>query len=525
VNSTSGPPSPERRRVEALLEPLPLAAAALALAWLAFLAASRGSPLAWVLGAVATGIAAFAVQRGRRLRQLLRVRQEELSRAVAAAADRNRELDLLRGLAQSLLSARSTEELFAEVAHAAPGLVRASGGAVMIRAGTEDFLQVAAGHGDLAGAVGRLLPLEGSLAGWVVTEGRPLRTDDMAGDPRNHPVPGLTVELRSALVVPLRSRGEVVGAVTVCNRVDGTPFTEYDTRLLEALGNQLAVGLDRAALLEDTHRNEQVLAEKNRELVEATELKSRFLANMSHELRTPLNAIIGFSDLILAGDEPLSETQRDFLESIARNGRHLLGLINAVLDVSRLEAGRMPVRLARFDLRDALMGAAADTESLRTLKGQACELELGDAPLGVLADQQQIRQVMLNLLSNASKFTEEGGTIRVAAVRTELPLPVPASRAGDVGGLEVREAVWVAVRDTGIGISPEDQARLFQAFSQVDSSARRQQQGTGLGLALAKQLVELHGGTIGVDSVVGTGSTFWFILPVEGPIRRPAEAA
>ena len=132
-----------------------------------------------------------------------------------------------------------------------------------------------------------------------------------------------------------------------------------------------------------------------------------------------------------------------------------------------------------------------------------------------------MRQVLFNLLSNASKFTPEGGLVSLSAVRTPVPLSIPSERAGEKTRLVSRDAVWVSVRDSGIGIRPEDMHKLFQVFSQVDSSASRQQQGTGLGLALCKQFVEMHGGAIGAESIVGGGSTFWFILPVEGPLRHP----
>jgi signal transduction histidine kinase len=275
-------------------------------------------------------------------------------------------------------------------------------------------------------------------------------------------------------------------------------------------------------MIEETRRSEQALADKNRELIRVTKLKDEFLANMSHEFRTPLNAIIGFSELVLSTQsEWMNEEQRDFIASIARNGRHLLSLINNILDLSKIEAGRMTVHLARADFRESLRAAVADTASIRLEKRQTCTIEEGDQPIELLADHTRVRQVLINLLSNASKFTPEGGTIAVAAVRTTVPLPVPGSRAGESPRLVPREAVWVSVRDTGVGIKAEDMDKLFKVFSQVDSSSTRQQQGTGLGLALCKQFVELHGGTIGVESVYGEGSTFWFILPLDGPIRHP----
>jgi signal transduction histidine kinase len=353
-----------------------------------------------------------------------------------------------------------------------------------------------------------------------VTRDEPVVSDDMASDPRNFSLPELEEPLRAVAIVPLRSAGVVIGTVSVYNRRDGAPFGEADVQLLQTLGDQVVVGLDRAAVLEESRRNERELAAKNAELLRATRLKSEFLANMSHELRTPLNAIIGFSDLILSGQVgELEPQQREFLEAVLRNGRHLLSLINSILDLSKIEAGRMTLELAHADLREAITGAVADTASLRSAKRQECHLDLG-APLHVLADAVRVRQVLFNLLANASKFTPDGGSITLRALPTQAPLALPADRAGEEARMVTRDVVWVSVSDTGVGIQPEDMPKLFLEFSQVDSSASRQAQGTGLGLALCRKFVEMHGGTIGAESVPGRGTTFWFILPTEGPTRR-----
>ncbi len=220
---------------------------------------------------------------------------------------------------------------------------------------------------------------------------------------------------------------------------------------------------------------------------------------MSHELRTPLNAINGFSDLLLTEElGALNESQREFLDSILRNGNHLLGLINSVLDLAKIEAGRMTLTLASTDLREMILGAVTDTAPLRTAKRQQMRLEIGDDLLPVLADGLRIRQILFNLLSNASKFTPEEGLVTVSAIATRAPLPLPAERATDTQRYVARDALWVSVRDTGMGIKPEDMPKLFHEFSQVDPSASRQQQGTGLGLALSHRFVEMHGGSIGV---------------------------
>jgi signal transduction histidine kinase len=228
---------------------------------------------------------------------------------------------------------------------------------------------------------------------------------------------------------------------------------------------------------------------------------------MSHELRTPLNSVIGFSDLLLTmatPENPLTETQRDYLETIVRNGRHLLELINELLDLSKIAAGRMELRLEALEV-SALLREAADTVRAQ-LEARRHTLVIEPLPdhLLVTADRVRLRQVLLNLLSNAIKFSTDGGRVTLSA------------RREDSG------AVRVAVTDTGIGIAPADQHKLFQEFVQLDASESRRYEGTGLGLALSKRLVELHGGTIGVDSEVGTGSTFWFTLRrAEGRPEHP----
>jgi len=362
--------------------------------------------------------------------------------------------------------------------------------------------------------------MDGSLSGWVVAHDEPLLVADVRKDPRSFHFPDDPHDLRSTAMTPLRAGGLVIGVICVYDRKDGSPFRAEHQELLRVLADQAAIGFDRAHMHEESMRSAQELARKNIELLRATRLKDEFLANVSHELRTPLNAIIGFSELILTGDlGPVREEHKEFLESIHRNGKHLLRLINSVLDVSRMDAGRMNLDLAATDLRDAIRGAAADTESLRRSRQQVCRLELPDHPLIAFADAVRIRQILFNLLSNAAKFTAEGGEVVLRALATNAPLPIPGDRAGEQGRLERRDAIWVSVGDTGMGIRPEDMGRLFIEFSQVDASASRRVQGSGLGLALSKRLVELHGGQIGAESIFGKGSTFWFILPTDGPVR------
>ena len=490
----------------------------LVVGWLGVYYAFHGHWLGILLPLLATGITFGAVHVGD-----IRARAQNaaLRDALASAATRNRELERLRRVAATLLASSELTGLLQEIADAAAELLQAEGAGVTLVVEEGGFLRVAAATGPLAPATGSLVPVDGSLVGAVVSTGTPLLTNNHEADPRSYRVPGLDVELRTAAIVPLRSAGVVIGTVSVYNQRDGRPFGDHDLQLLETLGDQVVVGLDRASVLDEIRRSERTLAAKNVELQRASRLKSEFLGNMSHELRTPLNAIIGFSDLMLTeGVGPVTTQQREFLEAILRNGRHLLELINGILDLSKIEAGRMSLSLAPTDLREAITGAVADTESLRRAKHQNVWLELDNTPLNVVADGVRVRQVLFNFLSNASKFTGEGGSIILTALGTRAPLAPPADRAGDDRKLVTKDVVWVSVADTGIGIAPEDMPKLFQEFSQVDSSASRQAQGTGLGLALSKKLVELHGGTIGAESLPGRGSTFWFILPADGPVRR-----
>ncbi len=258
--------------------------------------------------------------------------------------------------------------------------------------------------------------------------------------------------------------------------------------LLKTFATQSALAIQNARLFRE-------LADKSRQLETASRHKSEFLANMSHELRTPLNAVIGFSEVLIQrmfGE--LTEKQDEYLKDIYASGQHLLSLINDILDLSKVEAGRMELAPSPFHLPSALENAVTLVKERAARHGIALTLDI-DARLGELVgDERKVKQVLLNLLSNAVKFTPEGGRISLKASRRD-------------------GAVEIAVTDTGIGIAPEDQAAIFEEFRQVGSDDARKLEGTGLGLTLAKKFVELHGGRIWVESEPGRGSTFTFTLP------------
>jgi signal transduction histidine kinase len=514
--TSPGSPPPTKTIWQRLYTTGPITAAAVGVGWIGVYLIYQRQWLGFVFCVLTTVLSMVALRRGRRLASEGRRR---LQTALERAGARNVELEQLRHLAATLLAANDVNELFREVAKSSSSLLSSHGSAISLVVEEGRFLKVVAASGILEPMIGTLVPSDKSLSGWVITHDEPIISEDMGADPRSFKPEGL--RLAGAALVPLRSGGMTVGTILVVNRTDGRPFGENDLELLKTLGDQVVVGLDRAQMLDESRQNAAALEAKNRELQRATDLKSQFLANMSHELRTPLNAINGFSDLMLTEEMgPINDLQREFLDSILRNGRHLLGLINSVLDLSKIEAGRMTLNLATTDLHEAIQGVVTDTAPLRSGKNQECRIEIGTVPLSIMADGTRVRQILFNLLSNASKFTPDGGSVSIAAVNTRAPLPIPAERPNDKPRLVSREAVWVSVSDTGIGIKPDDMPKLFHEFSQVDTSHSRQQQGTGLGLALSRRFVEMHGGTIGAESVYGRGTTFWFILPVEGPLHR-----
>jgi signal transduction histidine kinase len=292
---------------------------------------------------------------------------------------------------------------------------------------------------------------------------------------------------RALLGVPLLSEDEVVGVLAVTRKTPGE-FDPEVIRLLSTFANQSALAIQNARLFQD-------IEEKSRQLEAASQHKSEFLANMSHELRTPLNAIIGFSEVLterMFGD--LNEKQEEYLKDISSSGTHLLSLINDILDLSKIEAGRMELELTDFDLPTALENALTLVRERAGRRNIILQMSVDERLGEVRADERKIRQVVLNLLSNAIKFTPEGGRIEVAAVPKD--------------GL-----VEVSVSDTGVGIAPEEQEAVFEEFRQV-GTAEKKAEGTGLGLTLCRKFIELHGGRIWVKSQVGEGSTFTFTIPV-----------
>jgi signal transduction histidine kinase/HAMP domain-containing protein len=335
-----------------------------------------------------------------------------------------------------------------------------------------------------------LRPGEGAVGQAAVTR-EPIQIPDIEaagayGGPLRDILP--RAGFRAALAVPLLREDRILGGLVLSRKSPGA-FSPETVDLLRTFAAQSALAIQNARLFRE-------LEEKSAELEAASRHKSEFLANMSHELRTPLNAIIGFSEVLserMFGE--LNPKQAEYIQDIHASGRHLLSLINDILDLSKIEAGRMELELDRFSLPATLENALTLVRERAERHGLAIGLAVDPRVGELTGDERKIKQILLNLLSNAVKFTPEGGKIEVAVA--------PADGV-----------VEISVSDTGIGIKPEDQEIIFEEFRQAGGDYARKREGTGLGLALARRFVELHGGRIWVKSEVGKGSTFTFTIPV-----------
>jgi signal transduction histidine kinase len=343
-----------------------------------------------------------------------------------------------------------------------------------------------------------------TVVGRAVLQRSPLQIYDLQHDSTSAVLDViLRAGFRAHLTIPLLGTDRIIGALVVRRKQPGE-FPKSTIDLLQTFGAQSVLAIQNARLFRE-------LEEKSRELEVASKHKSQFLANMSHELRTPLNAILGYTELIIDkvyGDTP--QKMRGVLERIEGNGKHLLGLINDVLDLSKIEAGQLVLTLADYSLKNVAQTVFSAVEPLAREKKLAFKVEVEpDLPPGH-GDERRLTQVLLNLVGNAIKFTDSGEVV------------IKASQNNG--------AFNIAVSDTGPGISKADQAKLFQEFQQADNSITRKKGGTGLGLAISKRIVEMHGGKIWVESVVGQGSTFSLTLPLrveqqaQPPQREPSPA-
>ena len=340
-------------------------------------------------------------------------------------------------------------------------------------------------------------PDRGTVSGRVLLEGKPVHIPDVQTDPEYTMVDiSRRTGYHTILGLPLLREGNPIGVV-ILGRTAIRPFTEKQIELATTFADQAVIAIENVRLFDE-------IQDKSRQLEEASQHKSQFLANMSHELRTPLNAILGYTELMADGayGEP-SEKMLGILKRLEANGKHLLGLINDVLDLSKIEAGQLVLELSDYSVQDIAQTVRSTLEPLAADKKLAFKLELApELPAGH-GDGRRLTQVLINLVGNAIKFTDAG----------EVAIKAEANNG----------SFYVSVRDTGPGISAADQAKLFQEFQQADNAITKKKGGTGLGLAISKRIVEMHGGKIWVESQLGQGSKFAFKLPVI--VERQAEPA
>jgi len=421
----------------------------------------------------------------RTLEQKVEVRTQELARSVE-------ELQALGEVSQAVSSTLDLQKVLATiVAHAAELSGTESGAIYEFDEASEEF-QLRATHRmseELIQAIQEAgVKLGESALGRAGVNREAVQISDILEEPTYPTSETMQQEgFRALLAVPLLREDRLIGGLVVRRRAPGQ-FQKETVDLLQTFATQSALAIQNARLFRE-------IEAKGRELEIASKHKSDFLANMSHELRTPLNAILGYTELILDkiyGEVP--ENIQEVLERVEKNGRHLLGLINDVLDLSKIEAGQLVLSLEDYSMKEVVHTVFTSVESLAAEKNLELKVSVSPEVAQGKGDQQRISQVFLNLVGNAIKFTEAG----------EVRIEATASNDNFV----------VSVSDTGPGLSEADQQMIFEEFHQVDGSSTRKKGGTGLGLSIAKRIVEMHGGRIWVESTEGQGSTFWFTLPV-----------
>ena len=386
---------------------------------------------------------------------------------------------------------------------------------------------------DLHERVAQTWSLSGDLVLWLRRTGKILIREELEAERGEKGAAFIAAYLRdsdAAAVLPLFFKDQLLGVLTLGQKKNGEPYSPIDIDLLEVLAGHIAVAIENATLYEQM---EAKVRERTRELEEArtfaeaaNKAKSDFLSNMSHELRTPLNSIIGFSEVLQAGASgPLTPEQEEYLKDIWESGKHLQRIIGNILDLSKIDAGMMELDLDAFYLKELLEGSLSLFRDKAQKQGLTLAAEISDEVDLVTADKTKIKQVALNLIANAVKFTPAGGRVTISArringqgiINKKPGTPAPGPRTPDPDFIEV------SVQDTGIGMTTEESRKLFQPFVQIDNSLTKKYEGTGLGLHLSKKIVELHNGSIRVESGPGKGACFSFTIPQINEARDDKE--
>lgn len=397
-------------------------------------------------------------------------------------------LERILRISQILTSTLQLEPLLQTITQAATELTDTEASSIMLLDKNTGELHFEAVSGSKREEVKRVtVPLEGSIAGWIVREGKPLIIPDARKDPRFYSQVDETsdFETRSILGVPLQFKGKVIGVLEALNKTGDAVFTQDDMHTLSTLAAHAAIAIENARLVTEIQRAYEELSELDR-------LKSEFVAIASHELQTPLSVILGYASFLKKDATGAAGEQ---LDAVMQSALRLRSLINDMINLRHIETGEAELELEEFSLNELATMITAEFASLAEAKKQSIGIKPASQPPMVKADRQKLHLVLANLLSNAIKFTPEEGRIQVVV---------------ETRGSEV----WVSVRDTGIGIPPREQERIFDRFYQVEPSLTRRFEGIGLGLSIAKGMVELHGGRIWVESVEGMGTSFTFALPL-----------
>jgi signal transduction histidine kinase len=427
------------------------------------------------------------------LEQKVAERTRDLARSVG-------ELKALEEIGRAVASSLDIKSVLATIVTRAVELTHADAGAIYRYDASRDAFELAEAYAlDPAfqdSVRGTRIGLDESVLGLAAKQREPICVPDLARAP-NYPLRDITLAagFHSVLVVPLLGQDEILGALVLQRRATGD-FPASTVGLMRTFADQSTLAMNNARLFREVEQ-------KGRELAVANEHKSQFFANMSHELRTPLNGILGFAELLADGlYGTLPGKALEILERIQKDGKHLLSLINDVLDISKIEAGQLTLALDDYSLQGIVETVVASTGSLARTKGIELRAVISpDLPVGY-GDERRLAQVLLNLVGNAIKFTDTGFV--------------------EVSAKAMDDHFVIAVQDTGPGIPAADRARIFEDFQQVDNSITRQKGGTGLGLAIARRLVDVHGGRIDLQSTPGAGSTFTIYLPVRASDQRRA---
>jgi signal transduction histidine kinase/HAMP domain-containing protein len=427
----------------------------------------------------------------RTLEQKVEVRTRKLARSVE-------ELKALGEVSQAVSSILDLEMVLTNIIRIAVQLSKTDTGTIYEFDEAEGVFMPRINYGERAEYVealreSRLRVGDGTVIGQAAEKRAPEQVPDLAEVP-DYPLPYVhQAGYRALLALPLLREDRLIGGLVVRRKAAGE-FPRPVVNLLQTFAAQSVLAIHNARLFQE-------IEEKGRELADANKHKSEFLANMSHELRTPLNAILGYTELILDniyGDVP--EKIQDVLQRLEKNGRHLLSLINDVLDLSKIEAGRLTLSLNEYSMEELIQTVFASVEALAAEKNLDLKVEVSkDLTVGK-ADEQRIAQVILNLVANAIKFTDEG--------EVKIEATVSDGR------------FLVSVSDTGPGLAEVDQQKIFDEFQQADGSSTRKKGGTGLGLSISKKIIAMHGGRIWVESAPGKGSTFRFTLPIRVEKQR-----